>query len=35
MGRVVQDKTLMEGSRYIINGYEYDKSGNLVKKWMK
>jgi YD repeat-containing protein len=33
MGRVVQDKTLIEGSKYIINGYEYDKSGNLVKKW--
>jgi YD repeat-containing protein len=33
MGRVVQDKTLMEGSKYIINGNEYDKSGNLVKKW--
>jgi len=31
--RIVQDKILMEGSKYVINGYEYDKSGNLVKKW--
>ena len=33
MGRLIQEKILMEGSRYIITGYEYDKSGNLVKKW--
>ena len=33
MGRLVQEKILMENTKYIINGYEYDSSGNLVKKW--
>jgi len=32
-GRLTQEKVLMEGTKYIITGYEYDTSGNLVRKW--
>lgn len=33
MGRVAQEKALMEDTKYIITGYKYDNCGNLVKSW--
>jgi RHS repeat-associated protein len=33
LGRIVQENILMEGTKYIITGYEYDNCGNMVRCW--
>lgn len=33
MGRVLQEKVLMEGSKSVITGYEYDNCGNLIRSY--